>query len=56
MRDNKIVKDISIKNGDDLQSIFDQLSNSGGFESRNLADGLEILSTMINDKDCLKFL
>jgi deoxyhypusine synthase len=56
MRDNKIVKDISIKNGDDLQSIFDQLSNSGGFESRNLAEGLEILSTMINDKDCLKFL
>ncbi len=56
MRDNKIVKDISIKNGDDIQSIFDQLSNSGGFESRNLAEGLEILSTMINDKDCLKFL
>ena len=53
---HKVVKDISIKNGDDLQSIFDQLSTSGGFESRNLADGLEILSTMINDKDCLKFL
>jgi deoxyhypusine synthase len=52
----RVVKDISIKNGDDLQSIFDQLSTSGGFESRNLADGLEILSTMINDKDCLKFL
>ena len=52
----RAVKDISIKNGDDLQSIFDQLSTSGGFESRNLADGLEILTTMINDKDCLKFL
>ena len=52
----RAVKDISIKNGDDLQSIFEQLSTSGGFESRNLADGLEILSTMINDKDCLKFL
>jgi deoxyhypusine synthase len=50
------VKDISIKNGDDIQSIFEQLSTSGGFESRNLAEGLEILSTMINDKDCLKFL
>ncbi|MCG3780026.1 MAG: deoxyhypusine synthase [Candidatus Nitrosopumilus limneticus] len=56
MEENRIVKDISIKNGDDLQSIFDQLSTSGGFESRNLADGLEILSTMINDKDCLNFL
>jgi deoxyhypusine synthase len=52
----RAVKDISIKKGDDLQSIFEQLSTSGGFESRNLADGLEILSTMINDKDCLKFL
>jgi deoxyhypusine synthase len=50
------VKDISIKSGDDLQNIFKQLSTSGGFESRNLADGLEILSTMINDKECLKFL
>lgn len=50
------VKDISIKNGDDLQNIFKQLSTSGGFESRNLADGLEILSTMIDDKKCLRFL
>ena len=50
------VKDISIKNGDDIQSIFEQLSTSGGFESRNLAEGLEILSDMINDKDCVKFL
>jgi len=56
VEEHRIVKDISIKNGDDLQSIFDQLSTSGGFESRNLADGLEILSTMINDKDCLNFL
>ncbi len=50
------VKDISIKNGDDIQSIFRQLSDSGGFESRNLADGLEILSTMMRDKECLRFL
>lgn len=50
------VKDISIKKGNDLQDIFKQMSTSGGFESRNLADGLEILSTMIKDKNCLKFL
>lgn len=56
MDDNRAVKDISIKDGDDLQNIFNQMSTSGGFESRNLADGLEILSTMINDKDCLRFL
>src|SRR5215831_8835396 len=50
------VKDISIKNGDDIQSIFRQLTDSGGFESRNLAEGLEILSTMMCDKECLRFL
>jgi deoxyhypusine synthase len=56
MTEHRIVKDISIGKDDDIQSIFEQLSESGGFESRNLADGLEILSTMINDKDCLRFL
>ncbi len=50
------VKDISIKHGDDIKSIFEQLSTSGGFESRNLAEGLEILTEMVNDKDCTKFL
>ncbi|MBM3903927.1 MAG: deoxyhypusine synthase [Thaumarchaeota archaeon] len=56
MEDSRAVKDISIKDGDNIQSIFNQMSLSGGFESRNLADGLEILSTMINDKECVKFL
>jgi deoxyhypusine synthase len=52
----RIVKDITIKDDDTIQSIFDQLATSGGFESRNLAEGLEILSEMIHDKDCVKFL
>src|SRR5574338_165687 len=50
------VKDISIKKGDNIQNIFDEMSKSGGFESRNLVDGLDILSAMIEDKHCLKFL
>ena len=50
------VKDISIKKGDSIQSIFDAMSESGGFESRSLAEGLDILYTMEQDKDCLKFL
>jgi deoxyhypusine synthase len=50
------VKDISIKKGDTIQNIFDEMSKSGGFESRNLVEGLEILSMMIQDKSCLKFL
>jgi len=32
------------------------MSKSGGFESRNLVDGLDILHVMIEDKKCLKFL
>ena len=50
------VKDISIKKDDNIQSIFDAMSESGGFESRNLAEGLDILYAMIQDKACLKFL
>lgn len=50
------VRDITIGKDSTLQDIFSQMSTSGGFESRNLADGLEILSTMENDKQCLKFL
>ena len=50
------VKDISIKKDDSIQSIFDAMSESGGFESRNLAEGLDILYAMNQDKTCLKFL
>jgi len=50
------VKDISIKKGDNIQSIFDEMSKSGGFESRNLVEGLDILHAMIEDTKCLKFL
>jgi len=50
------VKDISVKKDDSINMIFDQMSKSGGFESRNLVDGLNILSSMVEDKQCLKFL
>jgi len=50
------VKDISIKKGDNIQNIFDEMSKSGGFESRNLVEGLDILHAMIEDEKCLKFL
>ena len=50
------VKDISIKKDDTIQNIFDEMSRSGGFESRNLVEGLKILAAMIEDKNCLKFL
>ncbi|HWY35476.1 MAG TPA: deoxyhypusine synthase family protein, partial [Nitrosopumilaceae archaeon] len=50
------VKDISIKKDSTIQNIFDEMSKAGGFESRNLVEGLDILYTMISDKKCLKFL
>lgn len=50
------VKDISINKDDKIDAIFDQMSKSGGFESRNLVEGLNILTSMTQDKDCLKFL
>ena len=56
IKPGKPVKDISIKKGDTIDSIFDQMSKSGGFESRNLVDGLNILTAMIEDKNCLKFM
>ena len=56
IKPGKIVKDISIKKGDNIQNIFDEMSKSGGFESRNLVEGLDILHAMIEDEKCLKFL
>jgi len=50
------VKDIKISNDSSVDEIFNELKQSGGFESRNIAEGVEILSNMIQDKKCLKFL
>ncbi|WP_268542205.1 deoxyhypusine synthase [Candidatus Nitrosotenuis cloacae] len=50
------VRDITITEQTKIEEIFQQMSQSGGFESRNLADSLEILGTMISDKECLRFL
>jgi len=49
------VKDIEIDHDTSIEKIFEELSQSGGFESVNLSDGLEILSEMISDKHCLRF-
>ena len=52
----KPVEDISIRNDTPIEKIFEQMSKSGGFESRNLAESLDILTSMIKDDDCQKFL
>ena len=50
------VQDISINEGTSIDKIFEKMSKSGGFESRNLADGLSVLTEMISDKECINFL
>ncbi len=52
----KPIQDISITKESSLEKIFEQMSKSGGFESRNLANGLDVLTVMIKDNDCQKFL
>ncbi len=52
----KPVEDMSIRNDTPVEKIFEQMSKSGGFESRNLAESLDILTTMIKDNNCQKFL
>ena len=49
------VKDIQINLDTTIEKIFEELSQSGGFESVNLSDGLDILDKMISDEKCLKF-
>jgi deoxyhypusine synthase len=49
------VKDIEIDSNTSIEKIFEELSKSGGFESVNLSDGLDILTKMISDENCLKF-
>lgn len=50
------VKDIEIKQDTKIDKIFSEMAQSGGFESTSLSNGLEILTDMISDKKCLKFL
>ena len=56
IKPGKPVEDFSITKDMQINKIFEQMSKSGGFESRNLADGLYALTDMIKDKNCLKFL
>lgn len=49
------VKDIEIDADTTIEGVFLQLAQSGGFESKNLHDGLEIVSDMISDDECLRF-
>jgi deoxyhypusine synthase len=50
------VQDYVITYEDDISSIFMNMADSGGFEARNLAVGVDILRTMMKEKNCTRFL
>ncbi|MDQ3868523.1 MAG: deoxyhypusine synthase [Thermoproteota archaeon] len=52
---NSEVKDYSIETSS-ISTIFNNMADSGGFQSRNLSDGVNILLRMQNDPKCTKFL
>ncbi|MDH3678075.1 MAG: deoxyhypusine synthase [Nitrosopumilus sp.] len=56
LKPGRPVKDVKINSDTTIEKIFEELSQSGGFEAVNLSDGLEILSEMIEDKKCVKFI
>jgi deoxyhypusine synthase len=53
---SKIVKDYDIDVSSDFNYVLTNMLDSGGFEGRNLANGITILQNMINEKNCTKFL
>lgn len=50
------VKDYTISSDSTPEQIISELASSGGFESVNLALGLDILESMSKDKECTRFL
>jgi deoxyhypusine synthase len=53
---SKIVKDYDVDVNSDFKHILSNMNDSGGFEGRNLANGITILQNMMNEKNCTKFL
>lgn len=51
-----VVQDITINSQSSVRDVIEQMENAGGFESVNVVDGLNIMDSMIQDKECLRFL
>ncbi len=49
------VRDIAIDGDTTIEGVFAEMARSGGFEAKNMHDGLEIMSEMISDGECLRF-
>ena len=53
---SKDVKDYSITQKTSINQILENMTDSGGFEGRHLANGVEILKKMQNEKNCTRFI
>jgi deoxyhypusine synthase len=53
---SKAVKDYDIRDSSHFNQIIQNMLDSGGFEGRHLATGIEILKNMINENNCTRFL
>jgi len=50
------VKDYNIQKGTKVSDLHRQMMQSGGFTSKKLATGIDIVKRMLSDKECLNFL
>jgi len=53
---SKDVQDYSINPKTSINQILENMTDSGGFEGRHLANGVEILKKMLNEKNCTRFI
>jgi deoxyhypusine synthase len=52
----QVVKDINLQPKMSTNTLMKQLSDAGGFSAKKVADGVDILETMMKEKNCVKFL
>ena len=53
---SKDVQDYSINPKTSINQVLKNMTDSGGFEGRHLANGVEILKKMLNEKNCTRFI
>jgi len=53
---SKDVQDYSLNPKTSINQILKNMTDSGGFEGRHLANGVEILKKMLNEKNCTRFI
>lgn len=52
----KPVKDIELKKGMSANQLVKDMYESGGFTAKKLAQGVDIIENMVNEKSCVRFL